>query len=190
MSTIDKVFDLSVESLVITAQLFDMTNNEINVWLFWVIWPILTIWLIGWVVKLKYRLAKSKSNMKLKKHRFYKEGRTWYIDLPKFLTLGFGTKANLMMVGGADTYLDKISNNGIEKNIIFSDNPFDDFDDVLTRTGLGYDEEYLDSVGHAEVDGGAYYESLTKHKLWLCPVTKYVFGKDYPKRIFVKYLGI
>ena len=41
------------------------------------------------------------------KHRFYKENKIWYIDLPEFLEKGLGTKSNLMMVAGADTLLDQ-----------------------------------------------------------------------------------
>jgi hypothetical protein len=42
-------------------------------------------------------------------------------------------------------------------------------------------------VGHAQVDGGAYYQSTVDgHELWLCPVTKYVFQANYPEYIFIK----
>lgn len=123
----------------------------------------------------------------MKTHRFYKEGGIWYIDLPEFLTLGLGTRANLMMVGGSDTYLDRLSNNTGEVTVSFSDVDFEGSTDTLDRTKLGHDDMYLDSVGHARVDGGAYYKSIIDgHELWLCPVTKYVFQADYPKYIFVK----
>jgi hypothetical protein len=123
----------------------------------------------------------------LKTHRFYKEEGIWYIDLPEFLTLGLGTKANLMMVGGSDTYLDGLSNNTGEVTVSFSNVNFEGSTDTLDRTKLGYDDIYLDSVGHARVDGGAYYKSIIDgHELWLCPVTKYVFQADYPQRIYIK----
>jgi hypothetical protein len=129
--------------------------------------------------------------------RFYKEDGTWYIDLPEFLEQGFGTKANLMMVGGADTLLDKLSNNGTEATIRFSNRLFrSNMEDiVLTRTDLGYDEAYLKEVGHAPVDDGAYYSvksnnrNLLNHKLWLCPVTKYVFDGYYPPVIYIEPLN-
>ena len=44
------------------------------------------------------------------KHTFNKEQGTWYIYLPEFLEKGLGTKQNLMMVAGADTFLDILSN--------------------------------------------------------------------------------
>lgn len=123
----------------------------------------------------------------MKTHRFYKEEGIWYIDLPEFLTLGLGTKANLMMVGGSDTYLDGLSNNTGEVTVSFSNVNFEGSTDTLDRTKLGYDDIYLDSVGHARVDGGAYYKSIIDgHELWLCPVTKYVFQADYPQRIYIK----
>jgi prepilin-type processing-associated H-X9-DG protein len=37
---------------------------------------------------------------------FYKKNGLWYADLPEFLALGLGTKANLLMVDGSDTFLD------------------------------------------------------------------------------------
>lgn len=117
--------------------------------------------------------------------KFYKEDGIWYIDLPEFLEANLGTKANLMMVAGADTFLDKLSNNGDEVVMNFSDVAFTQYEDSLHQTKLGFDQEYLDEVGHAPVDGGSYYKSLKDgHELWLCPVTKYVFKGIYPKIIF------
>jgi hypothetical protein len=104
----------------------------------------------------------------MKTHKFYKEEGIWYIDLPEFLTLGLGTKANLMMVGGSDTYLDRLSNNTGEVTVSFSDVNFEGSTDTLDRTKLGHDDMYLDSVGHARVDGGAYYKSIIDgHELCL-----------------------
>ena len=121
-----------------------------------------------------------------KLHRFYKEHGIWYIDLPEFLEKGLGTRANLMMVGGADTYLDKISNNTSEVTVLFSDQKFEGFTDEFNKIKLGQDAEYLERVGHAKVDGGAYYTSVNNgHQIWLCPVTKYVFKKDYPDQIYL-----
>jgi hypothetical protein len=46
----------------------------------------------------------------------------------------------------------------------------------------------LNKVGHAPVDYGAYYmvEEMPGHKLWLCPVTEYVFDGVYPEKIFLR----
>jgi hypothetical protein len=119
--------------------------------------------------------------------KFYKENGKWYIDLPEFLELNLGTKENLLMVGGSDTFLDKLSKNGDEVTIHFSNISFTGYQDALYRTKLGFDEEYLQEVGHPVVDGGAYYKSSKDgHQLWLCPVTKFVFSGDYPQVIYIQ----
>lgn len=121
--------------------------------------------------------------------KFYKEEGKWYIDLPEFLELNLGTKDNLLMVGGSDTFLDKLSNNGTEVTIRFSNVTFEECEDVLYRTGLGFDEGYLEEVGHPIVDGGAYYKSVKQdHELWLCPVTKFVFQGNYPILIYIQVI--
>jgi hypothetical protein len=130
-----------------------------------------------------------------KTFRFYKEINIWYIDLPQFLEAGLGTKANLMMVAGADTLLDILSNDGTDINVDFSDKPFDGCNVKLDMIRKGKDQELLDHVGHAPVDYGAYYTAYNTQWLgyefkissvWLCPVTEYVFGGDYPKNIYIK----
>ena len=119
--------------------------------------------------------------------RFYKEDGVWYIDLPKFLEAGLGTKANLMMVAGADQLLDNLSGNKDEVTLRYSNHIFKGHQEVIQRTNLGYDKDYLDSVGHAPVDGGAYYSATyTNQSLWLCPVTKYVFDGYYPLVIYLQ----
>jgi hypothetical protein len=47
---IDSLFDLCVRILIWFAALFDVSYNEINIWIFCVIWPIFTVILIGLVV--------------------------------------------------------------------------------------------------------------------------------------------
>jgi hypothetical protein len=127
-------------------------------------------------------------------HTFYKENGIWYIDLPSFIEEGLGTKSNLMMVGGADTLLDKLSNNGDKITLQFSDSAFVGWTTYLRMIKHGVDKDYLEKVGHAPVDNGAYYEALvidekkTNHKLWLCPVTEYVFLSDYPEDIYIKII--
>jgi uncharacterized protein YegL len=119
-------------------------------------------------------------------HRFYKEQGTWYIDMPAYLEAGLGTKANLMMVAGADTFLEKLSNHGTEVTVHIETAPFEDQTHALKKIGMGKDQELLDAVGHAPVDYGAYYKAdVDGHILWLCPVTEYVFGGDYPEHIYI-----
>jgi hypothetical protein len=119
-------------------------------------------------------------------HRFYKEHGTWYIDLPSFLEAGLGTKANLMMVCGADTFLDHLSNRGSEVTVHIETAPYAEQTYALKKIGMGKDQELLDAVGHAPVETGAYYKAdKNGHILWLCPVTEYVFGGDYPNQIYI-----
>jgi predicted alpha/beta-hydrolase family hydrolase len=119
-------------------------------------------------------------------HKFYKDDEGWFIDLPEFLEAGLGTKANLAMVAGADTLLDKLSNNGNNISLIISDELFDGFENELVMTGMGADVQVLEEYGHPIQFGGYYKEIKTDHLLWLCPVTVYVFGGHYPKSIFLK----
>jgi hypothetical protein len=116
---------------------------------------------------------------------FYKENGIWYADLPDFLEAGLGTRANLMMVDGADTFLDKISAAGSQTTLKVSSGHFPDAQFQLRKMKMGMNRYLLGLIGHAPVEYGAYYEvdqadgPLTGHVLWLCPVTEYVFG-NYP----------
>jgi hypothetical protein len=121
-------------------------------------------------------------------HTFYKDNTGWFIDLPKYINSGLGTKANLAMVLGADTFLDKLSNNGDKITLEISETPIDGSDDVLDIVGFDSPEEDLIEVGHP-IEVGAYYEDLkTQHMMWLCPVTKYVFNGHYPDTIYYKVI--
>jgi hypothetical protein len=123
------------------------------------------------------------------KHTFKKhENGIWYIDLPEYLEQGLGTQANLMMVAGADTFLDKLSNNGNEVKVRIETEPYDEQQYALSRLGFGLDKELLDSVNHPVVEYGAYYRASDGHVLWLCPVTEYVFGGSYPTDIYINVL--
>lgn len=46
----DKVFDWCVQVLIYWANVFGITYKEINVWIFVIIWPIMTIILIATIV--------------------------------------------------------------------------------------------------------------------------------------------
>ncbi|MDI9357418.1 MAG: hypothetical protein QM528_00550 [Phycisphaerales bacterium] len=121
---------------------------------------------------------------------FIKESHTWYIDLPDFIEQGLGSKANLMMVQGADTLLDRLSNNGNKITLTFSTHEFPSYEYVIHKKMMGIDKEYLDRIGHAPVEYGAYYKlDEWNHTLWLCPVTEYVFGGNYPEAIYIKVVA-
>jgi hypothetical protein len=125
------------------------------------------------------------------KHSFYKENGIWYIDLPEFIEMGFGTTANLMMVDGSDTFLDFLSNNTDEVTILMSPTKFDGYEYELKGEKQGLNKRLLKLIGHAPVDYGKYYTVTehNNHRLWLCPVTEYVFGNygdGYPDNIYIK----
>ena len=126
---------------------------------------------------------------------FYKEAGIWYADLPAFLEAGLGTRSNLMMVDGADTFLDYLSNNSGKATIKLSTEQFEGSDAVLNKIRIGMNKGLLDNIGHALVDYGAYYkvekfrDASLNHQLWLCPVTEYVFEGGYPETIYIKLLN-
>ena len=122
------------------------------------------------------------------KHKFIKIDDVWYIDLPEFIEQGLGTKANLMMVAGADLMLDILSKDGDEITLEFSEESIEGSQHTLVKQRFGLDKELLNKIGHAPVDYGAYYNWIENNSqsVWLCPVTEYVFNGVYPEKIFVK----
>ena len=132
----------------------------------------------------------------ISKLSFYKENGNWYADLPEFLEQGLGTKANLLMVDGSDTFLDLLSSNGSSVMVNISTSPFESHTIQLEKIKIGLDQKLLDQVGHASVDYGAYYHVKEyhgqpfDHTLWLCPVAEYVFQGVYPQNIYLHQLSI
>ncbi len=126
----------------------------------------------------------------MKRIRFIKEVGLWYADLPDFLEQGLGTKNNLLMVDGADTFLDLLSENGEDVTLDISETEFAGYQAKLRKISLGKNQALLDNVGHEPVEYGAFYEvseldgKSFSHRLWLCPVTEYVFGR-YPEEMWV-----
>lgn len=111
-------------------------------------------------------------------YRFYKEGNNWYVDLPNWE----GAKSDLLMIGGADTMLDIMSNNGTEVFTIISEQNFEGADTLKFN-------KLADDVGE-----GAYYilekfEGATHNlSVFLCDVTLFVFGK-FPETIYIKKIS-
>ena len=59
----DQIFDWCVRVLVYWAGILGITYKEINVWVFVIVWPILTLFLIGFVLWQQKRIRQfSKSN--------------------------------------------------------------------------------------------------------------------------------
>lgn len=106
----------------------------------------------------------------VKNFKFYKEDNRWYINLPEWE----GSKAELEMVMGADTMLSYMSED--------QDNIMIHFD---TKPYKGSDVLQLKDI----LPEGAFY-TLERYRgielnldMWLCDVTKFVFG-DFPENIY------
>lgn len=114
----------------------------------------------------------------MQQHRFIREGREWFIDLPEFLAQG-GSKGDLQMVSGADTMLDLIARDADEVTLQMDTEPF-----------AGADELILTEECDPILGGGFYHLKNFEGKevaqdMWLCEVTRFVFN-DIPPRIFVR----
>ena len=60
---INKVFDLCVDILLYGADILGMTYNEINIWLFVIIQPLIHIIMVIWIFYLIHLNKKLKSNI-------------------------------------------------------------------------------------------------------------------------------
>jgi hypothetical protein len=121
------------------------------------------------------------------KNFYQEEDGRWYIDLPEYIESGVGTKSNLEMVAGADTFLSTIAQGETSITLKFTDEEFVNHDVELIRSSNhGYTSELIDDV---ELDAGAWYTVKDNdHDLWLCPVVLYLFNNTYPKNIFIQII--
>jgi hypothetical protein len=96
---------------------------------------------------------------------------SWYIVLPEWE----GSRSDLLMVAGADRMLDKMSNGTNEVQLMLSETPFEDHNIKLRLINPMF-------------GGGNYIASTPKGimPMWLCKVTKFVFGGKLPSRIYGK----
>lgn len=109
--------------------------------------------------------------MKIYTYEFYKENGLWYIDFPEYINKG-GKKADLLMVRGADTMLEKLSD-GKRISLTFSAQPIPYANIKLTK--------------FLQDPWGATYTTNRKdicRLVWLCNVTKHVMG-THPKEIYI-----
>jgi hypothetical protein len=110
----------------------------------------------------------------IREFKFYKDEGGWFVDLPEWE----GTKADLAMVSGADTMLDIISQGDNDIQVLLSTEEFDGSNRL----------EFLRES--PEIGEGSWYLMKTYKgieydlELWLCDVTKFVFG-NFPKNIYV-----
>jgi hypothetical protein len=134
------------------------------------------------------------------KNFYQEEDGRWYIDLPEYIESGIGTKSNLEMVAGADTFLSRLAEGKTTITLKFEDEPFEGHTINLIRT-CEYDfspELTGDLEFDLEFDVGGWYHYYDKkkwyqlkptyHTLWLCSVTLYLFNNTYPKNIFIQIL--
>ena len=102
---------------------------------------------------------------------FNKEAGMWYADVKGWP----GPKGMLLMVDGADTFLEHLSSNG---------------ENVTLDLNLNEKENYgiLNYAYPHPAGDGAYYTTKMngrEHTLWLCGVTEFVFG-EMPDKIWFK----
>lgn len=136
-----------------------------------------------------YTITRQLAGIETQVLSFVKEKGIWYADLPEFLEAGLGSKANLMMVDGADTFLDLLAQGNDSITLTISSKPFQGWQTKMHKIKVGLNSTLLQLIGHAPVDYGAYYKvtqmngEAYNHQLWLCPVAEYVFG-NYPQEIY------
>ena len=112
-------------------------------------------------------------------YKFYKDEEGWFIDLPKWK----GDKADLQMVRGADTFCDLIAQGETEIYVTLSRHQFEG------SNTLHYEQQGL--LEGPEYGEGAWYflneynDVAYSMRMWLCDVTKFVFG-DFPMKIYFK----
>jgi len=114
----------------------------------------------------------------MKRHRFIREGIRWFIDVPEYLEQG-GARADLEIVSGADIMLDIIAGKENEITLELDTAPFPDAEELI-----------LTELGDPRLGAGYYHMKQFENKeidkyLWLCDVTRFVFG-DIPEKIYLR----
>lgn len=115
----------------------------------------------------------------MRTYRFYKDQYGWFVDLPEWV----GERWDLQMVMGADDFLELLAQGETEVYVTLSKDPFDGCE-TLELIHLG-------RLEGPELGEGAWY-ILDEYvdlpytlKMWLCDVTKFVFG-EFPSKIYFK----
>ena len=101
---------------------------------------------------------------------FVKLAGSWYVHLPDYI----GNIENLEMISGADTMCEKLDTDkdGLVQ-LIVSDSPMKEVNYTIKKINL------------TEDFGADYYCPELDLNLWLCNVTKYVFG-DFPEIVYIQ----
>jgi hypothetical protein len=111
--------------------------------------------------------------------RFDKEFNGWFVDLPEWS----GSKADLQMVLGADTWLDLLCDGEWYVWIVLSDKPFEGSEELKKISDGWLYDEGCGSGATYKVE--SYMGIPFDIKMWLCDVTKFVFG-SLPDTIYYK----
>jgi hypothetical protein len=134
-------------------------------------------------IEMTRNARRTRTNQQFKaNHRFVKEEGRWYIDLPGFIEEGYGSKGNLEMVLGADTMCDILSGHtdDVSVEITLKQTPKTELVATRIHNLCPYGRYYRVE----KVDAQTLERSFVLD-MWLCPVTKYVFGGSYPKTIYL-----
>ena len=124
---------------------------------------------------------KSKKNISATRMRpqthsfdFYKDNSGWYIDFPEFINQGLGTVDDLAMVSGADQMLDYLCGGSNIVGLTFSNREIPNA------------RFHLKMFAH-NCWGATYKTNIDLvPQVWLCNVSKVIFGGKHPINIFVK----
>lgn len=98
----------------------------------------------------------------------------WYVQLPNYE----GHVSDLQMVAGADTLCELIANDLTEITVTISDEPFENTNFSTKQFQL----EFINSTGE---EGANYRLESLQLDVWLCNVTKYLFG-EFPATFYIR----
>lgn len=106
---------------------------------------------------------------------FVKLANKWFVHLPEYP----GHPMDLEMVSGADTLCEMIDeyHNGFI-SVTVSTNPMNG-DEFATKFVVLDLKKYTDDIG------ATYTKRDSDQEVWLCNVTKYVFG-DFPETLYIR----
>lgn len=116
---------------------------------------------------------------------FVKENNKWYIDLPEWT----GDHEDLEMVAGADKLCEQLSKNG--KTVTVDINTSDTYQ--INPEEINLNKRSEDYGATYEVQDNTWFmhpnfdPTVDVEQIWICPVTKFVFG-EYPKYIRINVL--
>ena len=106
---------------------------------------------------------------------FVKLANKWFVHLPEYP----GEPMDLEMVSGADTLCESFDK---EKNgfisVTVSTNPMNGDDFATCYVVLNLKEHFADI-------GATYIIQDTENEVWLCNVTKFVFG-EFPENLYIR----